>query len=118
MNIKVEFKGMEDAVKLLNNMTGGKFDKYADYTANRILYIWERGGKQFAPVDTGTLRRSIFTNHGGFYKGFVSTNTSYAMIVHKRSSSPRYMARAVEEGRPAVKRELEKLVDKLLGKRT
>lgn len=55
-------------------------------TMRRMVLILERQAKREAPVDTGTLRRSITSDvQDGGHRGVVGTNVAYALAVHQGS---------------------------------
>lgn len=113
--VSIQIKGIKDADRLLAVIASSP--KKLDRLANRILYKIEREGKVESPVKTGTLRRSIHTHALGFQRGYVATNTDYAIYVHEgargRKANP-FMQRAVDKTEAFVEKELDQFVNEML----
>lgn len=78
-------------------------DRVMPEAIKRVAFLIERDSKQFAPVDTGRLRSSIYTEMMAT-SATVQPNVVYALYVHEGT---RYM-----RGRPFMKQGLESAKDK------
>ncbi len=112
--IEIRIDGLDDLVRSLDNV--GTKMKDTDRFADTFLYKVEREAKKLTPVDTGTLRRSIHTWRGGFAKGYVATNTDYAIYVHEGWGSNKSKGRRqfMEMGTQIAMADLDDMVDKFL----
>jgi hypothetical protein len=85
------------------------FPTAIDEIANRFMLALEGESKVQAPVDTGRLRDSIYSELEGFSGGsHVSTDTDYAIFPHINNP---YMFRAFEV---TTMRDLELIIDNVI----
>jgi hypothetical protein len=102
--------------KLTSKLSG---EQLLDRLADMYLYKVEREAKKLTPVDTGYLRRSIHTWRGGYAKGYVSTNTDYALYVHEGLGSSLnkgrrpFMDMGVQLANDWLELEMENIIQKL-----
>lgn len=82
VGIVVQFRGLDQLMKMFDRLTP-EMARSIDMWANKSLYKVQREAQLETPVDTGTLLNSIYTSPKGLIRGFVSTNTDYALFVHE-----------------------------------
>lgn len=114
VDVRINSKGIEDLIDSLPKAVRTK--QAQDKVVNRILYNVQKEAKKNTPVDTGQLRRSIYTYRGGLARGYVSTNTDYAVYVHEGlGSNARYGRRSfMEMGLDLTMDSFELEIDKFL----
>jgi HK97 gp10 family phage protein len=113
--VNITIKGLDEVNKLLRNVIESK--PAIDRFANRVLFKIQREGAIESPVKTSTLKRSIHTKALGWARGYVATNTDYALYVHEGTTRQRanpFMERAVENTEGFTDQEIEKLLDSVL----
>lgn len=92
---------MSDAAAFLDKLKGSKeaLDAMKLRLMQRVVLTVEGNAKRVTPVDTGTLRRSLYSKVETPERGVVGSNVNYARFVHDGTSK---MA-----GRPFLQQGLE-----------
>ena len=112
MSVKVKLTGVQELQhKLKKNMDMAAVKKAVKLNGSEM----SKTAKEYVPVDTGTLKRSIRLDiqaNGATAK--VSANTDYAGYVEygTRFQSPKlYMAGAFDKQKEKFKKDMKKLVE-------
>lgn len=117
----VWFEGIEELTKIAVELEGkaGRVGAQASAIVRASAAKVETLGKQFAPVDTGTLRSSISTDfvgdgRGGAMEAEIGPTVSYGMFLEvgtERMAPHAYMGPALDRVGPEFVAALEKISD-------
>lgn len=113
--VVVQFEGLDKLIAGFDNLSAD-MARELDIWANRSLYKIQRESQLETPVDTGTLLNSIYTSPKGLVRGFVSTNTDYAIFVHDGANGRRanpFMERGIKNSEEYMDKELDAVLTKL-----
>jgi hypothetical protein len=120
--IVVQFRGLDQLMKMFDRLTP-EMARSIDMWANKSLYKVQREAQLETPVDTGTLLNSIYTSPKGLIRGFVSTNTDYALFVHeghkvggsgRKIPANRFMERGLKNSEAYMDAKLDEVITNVI----
>jgi len=98
---------MSDAADFFEKLKGSKeaLDAMKLRLMQRMVLTVEANAKRVTPVDTGTLRRSLYSKVETSERGLVGSNVMYARFVHdgtRKMAARPFLAQGLEASRDTI----------------